>query len=571
MAPSKSSSDNLLSIPLAIFSMPCVIALCSIAWLSACSNPSSNEDNTIINVGANGNANSTALDGNNSPNTGPEQADGSTNPQEDSAGNLTTAPSVDVAIPVAGGIPDDCLFDVSPTNLTFCYQPTSRTLSGWQSDGSLWWSYDLPRTDATNEIHALQVVNGNLHILAELKADGLQTGFEVSTFAFGGAFIKTVAINKFQDYSFLSGHRIQVADINDNLIIVGDYGLSTNNILPNEFHGTFVAVFNTTSDQIENSRLFPQLRQTNPMLVVNSTIKLELEHLVYDLSPTDLTLSEPTGRFQSIPFSRNNYIQKKRGFIGFIEKPPFEQLHTDMNNAFSTALRNKLEIDPTIALDDPIACSGGGTVQQSFIVDEFNSEVRTTTFSNCVMSVFSANGVLLEGQTRSCGQYCQGTNKTLRALSFEVSYTNGESWSVDGFITTSATLTTYNPSTGTIENQQTNYANMTEINEFSMSDDQITISLTKGRYKYDGTLRQGSGLWSGSGTLNYASGVTETFTADLARSLRNGAQVSFSGQMDANRSDGTALFIGVDAVDSSGVLYSTTSATGVTIQAVNGW
>jgi len=430
---------------------------------------------------------------------------------------------------------------------------------------------NLPGDNATNNIHALQVVNGSLYIVAELLSNGLQTGFEVSMFALGGAFRKTVALPKFQDYSFIAGQHIQVADIDDNLIIAGNYGLSPNNILPNKFNGTFIAVFNTTSDLVEQSMLYPQLRQTNPMRTSNNNILIELEHQTYALSISNLELLEPISRFQSIPFSRSNYHQKKHGLISFIEKPPFEALHTQMSAAYTDALSVKLQDDPDAALDEPVDCIGGGTVQQSMVVDEFGSQLQATTFDSCLMNDFSANGVLLQGQSPNCGEDCTGRNKTLRALEFDVTYNSGESWSVDGYISIKGTSSTLSNIDGPIDDPETEYSNLTEINVFSVSDNQLTLNLEPGRYQYDGTLENGIASWMGAGTISYATGISETFSIDLARTLRNGAQVNLIGLLEANRSDGTALVVRADSEDLSSVQYTTTTIAGESVQRTNSW
>ncbi len=577
-----------------------IVAACAVALVSSCSDNSSglsNTDNSIVVVGpdnplddspssVNQNSDDTTtlinptgsdLSSDTSGNTSSLQEVNDTDQMAQSAGdnslpplteNMNTAESVSPN--VIGGLPADCIFDISASNVTFCYQASTRTLRAWQSDGSQWWAYILPGDSATNDIHALQVVNENLYTVTELKSSGVQTGFEISVFAPGGAFIKTVALDKFEDYSFVAGHRIQVADIEDNLIIAGDYGLSSNNILPNQFNGTFIAIFNTTTEQVENSKLYPQLRQTNPMQVSGDNMKLELEHLVYELSPDNLELMEPISRFQSISFSRTNYHQKKHSVIGLIEKPPFETLHTQMSTAFLDTVREIILVDTVTSTDTPVDCAGGGTVQQIIEVDDFDSEVQTITFENCSMADLTAHGVLLQRQTHSCGQDCEGLNRTLRALAFEVTYADGGHWFVDGYVSTKETRNFVNENNVPIDNPETVYANQTEINVFSMSDNQISINLEQGQYQYNGTLKNGTSTWAGSGIINYATGETETFAVDLSRQLFNGIQSDFSGQMDASRSDGTALFVDMDTVDQSGVRYTTTAA-GESVQTTSAW
>ncbi len=568
-----------------------LIALCAMALVSGCSNYSSDStdrNNSIIVVGpdnpliestsSNQNTGATILNDTTSVNTSDSLQDDDGNDQQSpNTDNNTIQPLADdidssenLSPNVVGGLPSECLFDVSDNNVTFCYQAKTRLLRAWQNDGRQWWAFVLPGDNATNYVHALQVVNSKLYIVTELKTNDIQSGFEISVFALDGAFEKTVALDKFQDYSFVAGHRIQLAHIEDNLIIAGDYGLSTNNIMPNQFNGSFIAVFDITKDQIVNSNLYPQLRQTNPMQVSSGAIKLELEYLVYEVSPESLELTVPVSRFQSIPFSRINHHQKKRAVIGFIEKPPFEELHTQMDIAFSNTLRDQFQVDPATAADQPIDCAGGGTVQQSIVLDEHGSEVRTTTFDNCSMADFIAHGTLLQRHAQTCGQGCEGLNKTLRALAFEVNYNNGEHWSVDGYIAIKETRSSLNQVTGPIDDPETVYTNLTEINVFSMSDDQISIDLANIRYQYDGTLKHGLGTWIGSGAVSYATGITETFSVDVARQVLNGTQSSFSGQMDSSRSDGTALFVGVDTADQSRVRYTTTSA-GETVQTSGTW
>lgn len=577
-----------------------IVAACSLALVSSCSDNNSelsNIDSSIVIVSpdnpqddlpssVNQDTSDTAITSNpaesdlssdTSGNAGSPQAVNVTNqmPQSDEDDALQTLTdnvnTTESASPIViGGLPPDCIFDTSASNVTFCYQARTRMLRAWQSDGTQWWAYALPGDSATNDIHALQVVNEKLYTVTELKSSGVQTGFEISVFALGGAFIKTIALNKFEDYSVVAGHRIQVADIEDNLIIVGDYGLSSNNILPNQFNGTFIAIFNTTTEQVENSKLYPQLRQTNPMQVSGNNMKLELEHLVYNLSPDNLDLMEPVSRFQSIPFSRTNYHQKKHSVIGLMEKPPFEALHTQMNTAFLDALQEVLQFEVTVSIDEPINCAYGGTVQQNIVIDDFDSEVLTTTFENCSMAGFTAHGVLLQRQANTCGQDCEGLNKTLRALAFEVTYTDGGHWSIDGYVSTKETRNFVNENNAPIDNPETGYSNLTEINVFSMSDSQISINLEQGQYQYSGTLKNGLSTWAGSGTVSYSTGVTETFTVDLSRQLFNGIQTDFSGQIDASRSDGTALFVDMDADDPSVVRYTTT-ANGESVQTTSGW
>jgi len=570
-------SPRLSSISLTILS--CATVLCSVMFASACGN---SDPGTTIVVTPNQRPASTQpeLDQNNpdainsasvddiasSINTSPDDVVPN-QPQLDAVASTSTQPPVDIQeapamVPVnlTNGLPQDCLYDISEANQTFCYQASTRMLRAWQPDGSQWWGFALPGDNASNEIHALHVVDGNLYIVAELKTNGEQFGFEVSMFEFGGAFVKTVAIKKFHDYSFLNGARIQAGDLGNKLVISGDYGLAPYNILPNQFNGTFIAVYNTATDKIENSTLFPQLRQTNPMQINGENITLELEHFAYTLTPENLNLGEPVTRFQSIPFHRTNYHQKKRGLIGFIEKPPLEVLHTQMNEFFMQALKEKQSINPGTLIDEPVECAGGGTMVQSFVVDNMASEVRTTTFENCVTAQFSANGVLLLRQTGSCGINCEGLNRTIRALGFEVTYSNGENWSVDGYITNKETRNTVSQSLEPIKNPETQYENLTEFNSFSVSDNELTINLAQSQYQYNGTLKNGTGTWVGSGTVAYATGEIETFSIDLTRQLLNGTQVNFSGQLDANRSDNTALFVGADSTDIAAVQYTTTTA-----------
>ncbi len=483
--------------------------------------------------------------------------------------------------PIPSTAPDDCILAVAGDGAIFCFSPATRTLRAWGSTSVPWWSFELPGDNATNIIRGLQVIDQRLMLVAEIRVPELERRLEVSVFSTGGQFDRSISFWTHNTDLDLATHRLSTATLDGDLIVVTDQGDFSNNILPNANHGTQVLTLDIPDEGIAiRFNYLPDMRQTNPLQIISNAdnendteaaseqLVLELGHQVRSVeSPARLSV-DSLGSFQSIPFTRRNYLQKKSRLTGLIESPLLQQLAEKIENGYLD-LRNQAGASLADAMQIAFECPDGGTAQRIASAG-LTSQRSSYIFENCSSDNLSANGTYTKIMGDFCGRDCRGPQLNLSFTDFSASFADGDIWSVQGSLIRNADRLSATQTGGLIENPVTDYRNSTDIEALTLGDNGLLLQIDAAAYAYRGTALNGTGSWSGSGSLVQRDNSTESFDMDMTRTLEEGVQTLLTGYIEGRRSDGTSLRVEVGGEDEQQLTYTVSAGT-ESISIVNDW
>ena len=480
--------------------------------------------------------------------------------------------------PIPSAAPEDCILAVAGDGAIFCYSPATRTLRSWGSTSNPWWSFELPGDNDTNIIRGLQVIDQRLMLLAEIRVPGLDRRLEVSVFSTGGQFDRSISWWTDNTDLELVTHSLSTATLDGDLIVVADRVQYTNNILPNANNGVQINRLNIPDEGISIfTSTFNDVRQTNPVLTVAGSeddgsedqLLLEFDHQVRAYDTTFQLSDDSSGSYQSIPYTRQNYLQKKSRLTGLIESPPVQQLAAKVEAAYAE-LRAQAGTVQVIGAGAPFNCPAGGTAQLVFFSTGL-TQVFEYTFEDCISDDLIVTGTFSENISNFCGRDCRGPQLTFSFNDFSASFSEGDTWSVQGTLTRNQGSTNLNPVTGNFVNDEiVTYENATDIESLTLNDNGVLLQIDGATYRYNGIARDGTGSWIGSGSLLLRDNSTESFEMDMTRILEDGVQTQLTGFIEGRRSDGTTLRVEAGGEDDEQLLY-TVSAGAESISIVNDW
>jgi len=428
----------------------------------------------------------------------------------------------------AAGVSNGCLEVVNHENIRFCYTESTRILSAYQPDESLWWSFELPGPRDQNRIEHLLLTSEFLILVANLHPEDIERSvYEISSFEFGGAFVGTsseITFPSAQDFGTIEAfaahwHAYLVADCFD------DVGQGTY-VLRIPIPGPHNDSFNLWGEAYIRPSTIRNPVCLSGMVRDSSTSYEQPDNIVLSVNGEELKLDiytlNPAIAFNSQSYSLERRVEIRDQLLAVLTEP--ETAFPDIAHRVNHRTRI---INPEDNQPFDLDCVDGGTrIWNNWTASSgFRGQGGSFDYSDCrTGSFFVQSGRSISEYVSSNGGFLGHQSRT----NFEASYAVSDSVSNEEWL-----VSTDSSERTQGQSHEPSFESSFEYNiEFvNYTSPLWNLSVAPSRYTISNNTQE---HWIGSFSReNYTSAITETVDVDITLSTDEAGNIQMSGFLNA--------------------------------------